>query len=146
MGSNRLRFNLDQTQVIWLGMRQRLATVDTIPIRLHDGIVIAPSIRVHNLGLIFDGELSVAKHVSSVTRVCFYDLHQLGFMRHPFLPDDSKMLVHAFIFSWVDYCNSLLYSPQLMLSIDGIFGHITSALRDDLHWLPMPQCIEYKVL
>lgn len=160
MGSNRLKLNPDKTQIIWLGTRQRLAAVDITQIRLHDGTLITPSTTVRNLGVIFDNELSMSQHVSSVTRSCFYELRQLRFVRHLLSSDTAKTLVHAFISSRVDYCNSLLYgttahvqrrlqavmnaSARLICGL-GRYDHITPALRDDLHWLPVPQRIEYKV-
>ncbi len=160
MGSNRLKLNPDKTQIIWLGTRQRLATLDISPVRLHDGTVIQPATSVRNLGVIFDSELSMAEHVSSITRSCFYQLRQLRFIRHSLTPDCAKMLVHAFISTKVDYCNSLLYgataqvtrrlqavmnaAARLICDL-GRYDHVTPAVRDELHWLPVPQRIEYKV-
>ena len=60
MGSNRLKPNPDKTQLTWLGTKQRLTTLDIIPVRLHDGTVVKPSISVRNLGVIFDSELSMS--------------------------------------------------------------------------------------
>jgi len=73
----------------------------------------------------------------------------------PSLPTDAwRTLAAAFIASRVDYCNGLLYgvSSQLIRRLqmvlnaaarlvvdDGRYEHITPALRDMLHWLPVPQ-------
>jgi hypothetical protein len=92
-----LKLNPEKTQVIWLGTRQRLAAVNITPIRLHDGTVITPSTSVRNLGVILDSELTMAAHVNSVTRACFYQLRQLRFVRHLLTPDTTKMthpLIH----------------------------------------------------
>jgi hypothetical protein len=160
MGSNRLKLNPEKTQVIWLGTRQRLAAVNITPIRMHDGTVVTPSTSVHNLGVILDSELTVAAHVNSVTRACFYQLRQLRFVRHLLTPDTTKMIIHSFIASRVDYCNSLLFgttahvqrklqavmnaAARLICSLSR-HDHITPALRDELHWLPVQQRIEFKV-
>ena len=116
MGSNRLKLNPGKTQLIWLGTKGRLATLDITPVRLHEGTVIKPSTSVRNLGVIFDSELSMLEHVSSVIRACFYHLQQLRFVRYSLIPDCAKMLVYAFFSSKVDYRNSLLYSATVQVT------------------------------
>lgn len=96
-------------QLIWLATRQRLAAVDIKLICLYNSTTITPSISVRNLVVIFDSELSMAQHVSGITRACFYELRQLRFMRHLLFSDAKKMMAHAFISIRVDYCNLLLY-------------------------------------
>ena len=155
MGSNRLKLNPEKSQLIWLGTRQRLATLDITPFRLHDGTegtVIKPSTSVRNFGVIFDSELSMSEHVCSVTRTCFYHLRLLRFVRNSLKPDCAKMLVHAFVSSKVDYCNSLLYGATAQVTrrlqavmnaaarlISGFkrFNHIMPAVRDELQRLPV---------
>ena len=70
------------------------------------------------------------------------------------------MLVSAFIASRVDYCNAILYGVsakvtrrlQMVLNAaarlvvgTGKYDHIMPALRDVLHWLPVPQRTEFKI-
>ena len=60
----------------------------------------------------------------------------------------------------VDYCNSLLYGAtahitrrlQVVMNAAALlicglkrFDHITPAVRDELHWLPISQRVDYKV-
>ena len=103
----------------------------------------------------------MSDHVSSVTRTCFYYLRQLRFVRHSRTPDCAKMLVHAFVSSRVDYCNSLLHGATAQVThglqavmnaaaflICGLkrFNHIMQSMRNELHWLPILQHVDYKVV
>ena len=69
-------------------------------------------------------------------------------------------LTHAFIYSRVDFCNSLFFGVSSYL-LDGLqsimnatarlilnipkFGRISDEIRANLHWLPVRQRISYKV-
>ena len=64
---------------------------------------------VRNLGSWFDSQLSMSTHVGKVCVAAFYHLHNIGCICKFLSPDDTKSLVHAFITSHIDYCNSLLY-------------------------------------
>ena len=136
-----------------------LATLDITPV-LHDGIVIKPSTNVCNFSVIFDSELLMSDHVSSVTRTCFYHLRQLRFVRHSLTPDCAKMLVHAFVSSNENYCNSSLYgaTAQITRRFQAIMNaaarlicglkqsdHIMPAVKDELHWFPISQRVKYKI-
>ena len=157
---NRLKMNPDKTQAIWLGSRQQLAHVNNKPMHLLDGTVIELSISVRNLGVTFDSTMTMANHVSAVTRSSFYQLRQLRVIRRCLTDDAAAALVHALVSSRVDYCNALLYGASQLVTrrlqavinsaarlITGVgrFDHITPVLRDVLHWLPVEQRVQYKI-
>ncbi len=77
---------------------------------------LASSIR--NLGVIFDTDLSFSSNIVNVSRLCRLTLRYLYPIR-PFLDDQSAIkLVHALIFSRIDYCCSLYYHvPRYNLKI-----------------------------
>ena len=108
MSSNRLKLNGDKTQFIWLGTRQQLSKVDRRPLMV-SGVQIAPLDMVRNLGVLLDDELTMASHVNSVVRGCFFQLRQLRSVQRSLTCDAKKVIVHAFVASKIDYCNSLLY-------------------------------------
>ena len=80
IASNRLRLNSSKTELIWLGSSRRLSQY-TKDAMIVSGASIQPSTVVRDLGVIVDGDLSLAAHVSYVTRVCFFHLRQLRLIR-----------------------------------------------------------------
>ena len=74
--------------------------------------------------------------------------------------DAAKIIIHAFLFSKLHYCNSLLYGlpSYLIQELQHVensaarvvnqcprFCHITPVLRD-LHWLPVSFRVEFKIM
>ena len=80
------------------------------------------------------------------------DLHNISRIRRFLSTDTTKALVHAFVTSRVDYCNSLLYGlPASHLNkVQRVcraprYCPITPLLYE-LHWLPVRQRISFKIL
>jgi len=111
------------------------------------------------LGVLFDEQLSMVDHVTAVCKSCFFQLRQLRLIRSCSTMDSAKTLVHAFISSRLDYCNSLLVGAAdcVIRKLQGVknvaarlitrtrkFDHITPILRD-LHWVQVHQRIKYKI-
>jgi len=98
-------------------------------------------------------------HVSALRWSCFWQLRQLRLFRSSLTSDTAKTLVHAFISSRLDYCNSLLYSVSdgMLKKLQAVhnaaawvltgarkFNHITPVIHE-LHWLQVYQRIRYKL-
>lgn len=158
MGSNRLKMNADKTQLIWIGTRQQLAKVNIKSLRLLSAVVPFSSV-VSDLGVHIDSQLTMSDHVAALRRSCFFQLRQLRAVRPSLTTDTAKTLVHAFVSSRLDYCNSLLggVSKGLVAKLQSIqnaaarlvtgtrkFEHITPVLRS-LHWLPVRHRITFKL-
>ena len=159
LSSNRLRLNSLKTQFIWLGTRQQLAKIDLAALA-HEFPLVTFSTSVRDLGVILDQELSFSKHISSLSRACYYQIRQLRVVARSLSFTASSTLVHAFVCSRLDYCSSLYVGlPQVRLNslvrvlrsaarlVGGIsrFAHVSAFMRDDLHWLPLQQRIAYRV-
>jgi len=159
MQSNRLKLHTDKTQFMWLGSRQQLTKL-TIHTLLLDGITIKISETAKNLGVTLDSELTMQVHASNVACSCFYQLKQLRSVRRTLTRDATLTLVHTFVSSRVDYCNSVfagstgsvinklqsvLNAAARLIAVKKRSDHITPVLRDELHWLPVCQRINYKI-
>ena len=122
--------------------------------------LIKPSKTVRNLGVYFDEHSSMSYHVSQVCRKASYSLYRIGRIRKLLDQNSAEKLIHAFITSQIDYCNSLLYGidDQLLVRLQLIqnsaarlltgtkkHDHISHVLQN-LHWLPVKARIQFKIL
>ena len=159
MSSNRLRLNPDKTQYIWFGTRQRLKNRDIRGLTaLSSSLVETSSVR--DLGVILDSELTMEEHVIKLCQTCFFHLRRIRSVRRSLTSQALNTLVHAFISSRIDFCNGVLCgisgylidrlqsvlnsSARLVLNIRK-YDHISAALRDNLHWLPIHQRVQFKI-
>ena len=112
------------------------------------------------LGVIVDSHLTMTTHVSAVCSVAYYQLQQLCPLISSLSFDATKLLVQAFISTCLDYCSSLLYgiSDDLYRRLKAVQNaasclvtntrrckHITPVLQQLLHWLPVRQCVQFKI-
>ncbi len=72
-----------------------------------DGCSLDSSSSVRNLGVLFDN-LSFDSHVSSIFKTAFFHLKSISKLRPMLSMSNAEMLIHAFMTSRLDYCNSLL--------------------------------------
>lgn len=118
------------------------------------------SISARNLGVTFDSQLSMEDHVTNTCKTAYYFLRSISRIRKFLSQEDAEKLVHAFITSRLDSCNSLLagLSEKCIAKLQKVqnaaarvvtrsrkFDHITPVLHG-LHWLPIRQRIDYKVM
>uniref|UniRef100_A0A8C6MIC4 Integrase catalytic domain-containing protein n=1 Tax=Nothobranchius furzeri TaxID=105023 RepID=A0A8C6MIC4_NOTFU len=104
--------------------------------------------------------MSFKSQVKQVCRISFFHLRNIAKIRSILSRSDAEKLVHAFITSRLDYCNSLLSgspqnvvkSPQLVQNAAARVlmrikkrDHISPVLAS-LHWLPVKFRIDFKIL
>ena len=158
MSSNRLRLNPSKTELIWFysGRRQLGFVKDDIVLF---GNRITPVHVVRDLGVILDSNMTMSQHVLRVCQNCYFQLWLLRRLGKALSVESKLLLVHALVHSRLDYCNSVLTHllQSLVQQLQSVlnsgcsfdfclkrFDHITPALMD-LHWLPYPQRITYKL-
>jgi hypothetical protein len=158
MSANRLKLNTDKTEFIWLGTSKQLSKINCYEVLL-DGVSIPMSSEVKLLGVVLDSQLSFAVHIKKLSNNCFYYLRQLRTVRRLLTTAAAKTLIHAFVSSRIDYCNSVLHGvcdshlrplQSVMRAAARLvlrkrkFDHISADIRTNLHWLPLRKRIEFK--
>ena len=93
-------------------------------------------------------------------KLLFFQLRRLSYVRKHFDFNSFEVLIHAFVTSRLDYCNSLLSGAPLsdihqlqmvqnyaarLLTFHRKRDHITPFLQE-WHWLPVASRINFKVL
>uniref|UniRef100_A0A8C6KA24 Reverse transcriptase domain-containing protein n=1 Tax=Nothobranchius furzeri TaxID=105023 RepID=A0A8C6KA24_NOTFU len=159
MTLNFLLLNQDKTEVLIFGPEiQKRKLLSQSPDL--NGITLISENKARNLGVIFDQDMSFKSQVSQVCRISFFHLRNIAKIRSILSRSDAEKLVHAFITSRLDYCNSLLSgSPQnVVKSLQLVQNaaarvlmrikkrdHISPVLAS-LHWLPVKFRIDFKIL
>uniref|UniRef100_A0A3Q3MWN2 Reverse transcriptase domain-containing protein n=1 Tax=Mastacembelus armatus TaxID=205130 RepID=A0A3Q3MWN2_9TELE len=159
MTSNFLLLNSEKTEVIIFGLKNLRNNFSKIIATL-DGIALASSTTVKNLGVIFDQDMYFNSHIKQISRTAFFRLHNISKIRNILSQNDAEKLVHAFVTSRLDYCNSLLSGcpnmsiKSLQLIQNAAARVLTGTSKRDhispilasLHWLPVKYRIEFKIL
>ena len=99
---------------------------------------------MRNLGELFDDQLTIAVHMTNICSAAFYHLHNIRRIRKYLSVDAATNLIHSFVSSRTDYCNSLLYgvpkchidkfqrvqnAAARLVVMQGKFCHITPVLH-----------------
>ena len=155
---NYLKLNQDKTDLVVISSRfHPMPDIGHITVGSE---CIAPRDSVCNLGVQFDSIFSFEEHIKNICKSSFYHLRNIAKIRKYLSQDTCKILVHAFISSKIDHCNSLLHGlPKYLLArlqavqnaaarvvtLTPRHVHITPILIN-LHWLPVEFRITFKVL
>ena len=159
MTQNKLQLNDEKTELL-LACPKKFLNHPSLPTFLEIGNTSVPfSSSVRSLGVNLDPTLSFQQHISNVCRSAYLELRKISSVRHFLSAEATTTLVCAFIFSKLDYCNSLLAGlpKHLIHRLQRIqnnsahlvcksskFEHV-SPLLHSLHWLPVSDRIDYKI-
>ena len=159
MTTDKLLLNDDKTEFVVINSKPQLAKVQLNDIRIGQ-CEITPTLSVRNLGVWFDSTLSVNSHINKTCSLAFYYLYNIRKIRKYLARETTEKLIHAFVSSHVDYCNSLLFglpayqihkiqrvqnAAARLIYNESKYCRITPLLYN-LHWLPVTFRIEFKIL
>lgn len=158
MCNNLLKLNQDKTELVVISSKFRHYP-DLEHIRVGDEYI-APKSSARNLGVIIDNCLCMEQHVKKICSEANYHLRNISKIRKYLTQDSAEILVHAFIGSKLDYCNSILYGiPKKLICklqrIQNTAARIVTLTRKydsitpimfKLHWLPVQFRIIFKLL
>ena len=114
MLSHRLKMNDSKTEVICFGTRHSLSRLGHVDVTIGGSLVNSSSV-VKNLGVLLDSQLTMERHVTSTCKSAYFHLRNIARICK-FLPRLSlERLIHAFIFSKLDYCNVLFIGLPVSL-------------------------------
>ena len=148
--------NKDKTEVLLIGPKLKREML----IKNLGGLTRWIKPEVISLGVILDSDLNFNSHINKVTKTAFFHLRNIAKVR-PFInQNDAEKLIHAFISSRLDYCNSLFAglpkktTERLQLIQNSAARLLTKTKRREhispvlatLHWLPVTFRIDFKVL
>lgn len=157
MVCNRLKLNQSKTKLLPVGTWQQLSRVNISALNINNTKVEFCS-NVSSLGVNIDSELTLEYHIKSLMRACTLHLRKLKVVKKSLNKDTLQMMMHAFIHSRLDYCNSLFNGlPEksiLMLQsiqnraarvVSGAlkYDHISPILKQ-LHWLTINKRVMFK--
>ena len=157
--NNMLCNNSDKTEFLIIGTPNTLKSLQMDYITI-ENIKIKPVDDVRNLGVIFDKHMTMEKQVNKMCRNAYFNLRNISKIRKCLDNETTKTAVHALVTPHLDYGNALLYGianrleNKLTLAQNAAARLITRVKKSEpishhkmnLHWLPIPARIEFKIL
>ena len=107
-----------------------------------------------------EAQLKTQTHMTKVCGTAYSTLKNIARVWSLLTPEAAKIIIQGLVISKLDYCNGLLLgvSAQQLNKLQIVqnmccriiknlrkYDHISDAMKD-LHWLQIPQHIQFKVL
>ena len=157
MCKNLLKLNQDKTEPVVISSKFRNRPILEY-VRVGDEFI-APNLYVRDLGVIMDNCFCIEQHVKKICSEANYHLRNISKICKYLTQDSAQILIHAFISSKLDYCNSLLYGiPKYLVCrlqrVQNTAARIVTLTKKydsitpimfKLHWLPVHSRINFKL-
>ena len=159
MDSMCLKMNPNKTEFIYFGNKPQLKKCNVESLKVSEDLILRSS-SIRYLGVYMDEHLNFKQHITKTCQPAMFNYFKIRSIR-PLLdvPTTARLCLSLCILH-LDYCNSVLYGlPNTTTSKHqriqnmcaclalrrGNRESITECLKE-LHWLPIKQRIEYKIL
>ena len=160
MINDKLMINDSKTDLMLIGTKAQLQKTKSATPTIGESITSPSTEPLRNLGAWFDCHFNLNFNITKTCKSAFFHLHDIRRVRKYLSIESAEKLVHAFITSRFDYCNTLLYglphcaltkprcvqnAAARVLYLAPRYCHITPILYE-LHWLPVTFRIEFKII
>ena len=157
--NNKLCNNGEKTELLLIGAPQQLIKLNATSICI-DNVDIKALDQAKNLGVIFDKNMDTEKQINKMCKNAYFNIRNISKLTKTLDKETIKTAVNALVTPHLDYGNGLLYGIKSSL-INRLQVAQNSAVRlieklkkhdsvchsrQQLHWLPIPARIQYKLL
>ena len=108
MRQNLLKLNDEKTEFLLFGSCQQSSKV-SLPFIIIGDSQITPSSQARNLGVTFDSTMTLKPHISNIIRVSSFNIRNISRIRKYLNQSAAEQIIHAFVTSWLDNGNALIY-------------------------------------
>ena len=150
MAKKKLKLNEKKTECLIIGTKHDITKYDELK-----------EVSINNQGIVFaiDNNLTCIEQIQTVIKNANFSLRSIAFIKK-YLDDNSmEKLVHNYIITRLDYCNSLYYEllAYQLKKLQLVFNRaarliVGTAPREritpvliDFHWLPIKARIVFKI-
>ena len=159
MSANSLKVNADKTEITVFGSFKTLTKTNVNQLRIGDQ-QISTNHKLKYLGVVLDNSLTFQDHINAKCKTAIWNIRKINKIRQFLDLKTAKLLASALVLSHLDYANSILcglpnstinklqhvqnWAAKVVLK-QTKYDSSTAALYT-LHWLPVRQRINFKIL
>ena len=159
MTANKLKLNNDKSEFFVAASAYNVHMVKNIHLHIGNEII-QQSAKIRNLGVMFDQTLSMTDHVKGIIKTVNFFLRCIYRIRRYITKESCNHLARSLILSRLDYANGLMLgisakdrkqlqklqnrAARIVFKAERL--HPSAPLLTSLHWLPIEQRIQFKVL
>ena len=158
--SMQLKLNPDKTEVIIFGSKTFLDKINLVGFFTSDSTCIKFTDSIKHLGFHLDNLLNLNLQINNLVSSCYLYLRHIRSIRKYITQDNCAQLIHSFITSRLDYCNSLYIGlpKNLIAKLQKVQNAAVRVVVNkrkcqsvqndliELHWLNIEKRIVFKAL